>query len=107
MKLFFLWPRLRHDISRRVRNQGPPTMPRSPSESTPIPMDIDDVQNAQTTARRSLPARDAKGCPKCFFCNNYGHVKKHCRKLRAQQHHQNAQIELVGKASLAELPGNL
>ncbi|MCO5578501.1 hypothetical protein L7F22_032344 [Adiantum nelumboides] len=23
MKLFFLWPRLRHDISRRVRDQGP------------------------------------------------------------------------------------
>ncbi|MCO5578637.1 hypothetical protein L7F22_032481 [Adiantum nelumboides] len=25
MKLFFLWPRLRHDISRRVRDQGPTT----------------------------------------------------------------------------------
>jgi hypothetical protein len=23
MKLFFLWPRLRHDISRQVRDQGP------------------------------------------------------------------------------------
>ncbi|KAH7292328.1 hypothetical protein KP509_29G062100 [Ceratopteris richardii] len=93
MKLFFLWPRLRHDISRRVLDQGPvsfhaaiqiaqriesstnadisitplrqPTMPRSSLESNRIPMDID-VQNAQMSARRSLPERDAQGRPKCF-----------------------------------------
>ena len=103
MNFFFLWPRLRHDISRRVRDQGPvsfhaaiqiaqrievatfsdsgtafttamPTPPpRPPPDSTPVPMDID-VQNA-LVARRALPERDANGLrPKCFYCNNYGHV---------------------------------
>ena len=145
MKLFFLWPRLRHDISRRVRDQGPvsfhaaiqiaqrievatcfdsntiftttmPTPPpRPPPDSTPVPMDID-VQNALAT-RRALPERDANGRPKCFYCNNYGHIKKYCRKFKAtQQHqHQNAQvcttsvanIQLTDAASLAELLGNL
>ena len=62
-------------------------------DSTATPMDID-VQNAQTQTayRRSLPAKDAQGHPKCFFCNNYGHVNKYCRKLKQQQQNQKSQI---------------
>ena len=133
MKLFFLWPRLRHDISRRVRDQGPtslhdaiqiaqrvesattvenltipatqPSVQRQPIESMPVPMDID-IQNAQYSARRALPTRDTRGRPKCFYCNNYGHIKRDCRKLKSQQHYQNSQIVLADAASLAELSGN-
>ncbi|KAH7365706.1 hypothetical protein KP509_18G041700 [Ceratopteris richardii] len=88
MKLFFLWPRLRHDISRRVRDQGPVSfhtaiqiaqriefatgtetttsaIPHQATEQTLIPMDID-IQNAQLATRRALPERDANGRPKCF-----------------------------------------
>ena len=78
MKLFFLWPRLRHDISRRVRDQGPTNYadaikiaqriemvstsdytsnlplfqhpPKNITEPSPVPMDID-IQNAQTASR--------------------------------------------------------
>ncbi|MCO5577459.1 hypothetical protein L7F22_031291 [Adiantum nelumboides] len=106
MKLFFLWPRLHHDISRRVRDQGPtsfhaaiqiahhieasanpdalitvvpqPTTHRHPVQSNPMPMDID-IQNSQVTSRRAIPARDAQGRPKCFYCSNYGHVRQHRR----------------------------
>ena len=111
MKLFFIWPRLRHDLTRRVRDQAPKTFHHaiqiaqiieasslpditnfSPAtiplqrqtENTPIPMDID-VQNAQTTMRRQLPERDAQGRPRCFHCNIYGHVRRRCRKLKLQQ----------------------
>ncbi|KAH7352477.1 hypothetical protein KP509_19G047700 [Ceratopteris richardii] len=66
-------------------------IPHQATKQTPIPMDID-IQNAQVAARRALPKRDANCHPKCFFCNNYGHVRKHCRKLKSQQHHQNAQV---------------
>ena len=134
MKLFFLWPRLRHDLSRRVRDQGPtsllsainiaqriesasnpeppvslfsqPLLPRPHMDTTPSPMDID-VQNAQMTQRRPRSDRDAQGRPRCFFCNNYGHVKRHCRKFQSQQQHQNVQVKLADAASLAELPGNV
>ncbi|MCO5547114.1 hypothetical protein L7F22_000556 [Adiantum nelumboides] len=77
MKLFFLWPRLRHDISRQVRDQSPTSFhaaiqiaqrieasanPDAPTtlvhqpvthhhlvESNPMPMDID-IQNAQVNS---------------------------------------------------------
>ena len=70
-------------------------------------MDID-VHNSQahTSYKRSLPEKDAQGRPKYFFCNNYGHVKIYCRKLKAQQQTQNSQILLADVASLAELLGN-
>ncbi|KAH7415493.1 hypothetical protein KP509_14G048100 [Ceratopteris richardii] len=138
MKLLFLWPRLRHNISRRVRDQGPMSfqiaiqiaqtnesttgtetttsaIPHQATEQTPIRMDID-IPNAQLAARRALPEWKANGCPKCYFCNNYGHVRKECRKLTAQQHHQNAQVhiatslgdvQLADDASLGKLPENL
>ncbi|KAI5072718.1 hypothetical protein GOP47_0012824 [Adiantum capillus-veneris] len=113
MKLFFLWPRLLHDISRRVRYQGPtsfhtavqiaqrieasanpdapitlvpqPITHRHPVESNPInPMPMDiEIQNSQVTSHRALPPRDAQGRPKCFYCNTYGHVRQHCRQLQA------------------------
>ncbi|MCO5605719.1 hypothetical protein L7F22_059903 [Adiantum nelumboides] len=122
MKLFFLWPRLRHDLMRRVRDQGPNSFHAAiqisqrtegalmldeistlvtitaPSRLThpapgniPTPMGID-VQNVQVnsrrpppnvTDRRSLPNQDAQGRPKCFYCNMYGHVRRHCRRLLA------------------------
>ncbi len=87
-------------------------------------MDID-VQNAQISQRRlherdnpgrpRLPERDNQGRPRSFHCNIYGHVRKHCRKLKQQQsqknythtHTQNVQVTLADAASLAELPGNL
>ena len=46
------------------------------------PMEVD-VENAQLQARRIQPTRDAQGRP-ILFCNNYGHVKKHCRKWSNQ-----------------------
>ncbi len=135
MKLFLLWPRMRHDLARRVRDQAPktfqtaiqiaqiiesssvpditnpPAIPISrPHDGGPSPMDID-VQNAQISQRRSLLERDANGRPRCFHCNLYGHVRKHCRKWKMQQtnktHTQNAQITWADTASLAELPGNV
>ena len=133
MKLFFLWPKLRHDIWRRVRDQGPTTYadairiaqriemvstsdhtsnlpmfqhpPKNTTEPSPVPMDID-IQNALTAWRQSLPEKDAQGHPKCFYCNNYGHIKKYFRKLKATQQVQNVQIVLANATSLAELPGN-
>ena len=109
MRLFFLWPRMRHDLARRVRDQGPTsfhaaiqiaqrietalsselppsslthfTQQRQQLEPPPTPMDID-IQNVQMGARRQLPDRDAQGKPRCFHCNLYGHVKRHCRKLK-------------------------
>ena len=134
MKLYFLLPRLRHDIYRRVRDQGPTTFqmavqiaqrieapdyidlsqPMPPTnnniqktviEPTAGPMDID-VQNAQFSTKKSLPDRDSHGKPRCFYCNGYGHVKKYCRKLAASRHHQNAQIQLADAASLAMEQGN-
>ncbi|MCO5574434.1 hypothetical protein L7F22_028219 [Adiantum nelumboides] len=86
MKLFFLWPRLRHDIAWRVRDQGPTschvaiqiaqqikgtmhpdTTPLLPTPSSgvrvlqdvPAPMDID-VQNSQLHNRRNLPEEISK-----------------------------------------------
>ena len=133
MKLFFLWPRLRHDISRRVRDQGPtsfsnaiqiaqrieasttfeqqPSFPVNPFsakttlDNQPTPMDID-VQNLQKATRRALPDKDTQGRPKCFYCNNYGHVRKYCRKLKASQQIQHTQVTLADSASLVDLPRN-
>jgi hypothetical protein len=143
MKLFFLWPRMRHDLARRVRDQAPKTfnnaiqiaqiieasnMPDIPiqpqyslptarhSDTNPSPMDID-VQNVQTTTKRQLPDRDTQGRPRCFHCNLYGHIKRHCRKLKYQQHgktshinpvhNQNMQVTLADAASLVELSENV
>ena len=39
--------------------------------------------------------RDAQGRPKCFFWNNYGHVKKHSRKWNNQTQKQNVQVQLA------------
>ena len=111
VKLFFLWPRLHHDITRHTRDQGPNTFndvilvaqlikactlsdsqPRWPHPSSTdlrtqyqgvAPMDID-VQNIQLQARRNLPNHDGQGHPKCFYCNNYGHVRRHYWKLQQQ-----------------------
>ena len=133
VKLFFLWPRLRHDITRRARDQGPQTFndailiaqrieactlsdtqPRWPHPSSTdsraqyqgvAPMDID-VQNMQLQARRNRPDRDSQGRPRCFYCHNYGHVRRHCRKLQQQSHKQQVQITMADATSLAELPGN-
>ena len=133
VKLFFLWPRLRPDITRRARDQGPKTFNDSiliaqrikactlsdsqprwpPLLSTDLraqyqgatPMDID-VQNVPMQTRRNLPNRDAQGCRKCFYCHNYGHVRRYCRKLQQQSHKQQAQITMVDATSLAELLGN-
>ncbi|KAI5068775.1 hypothetical protein GOP47_0017120 [Adiantum capillus-veneris] len=135
MKLYFLWPCLQHDISRRVCDQGPlsfheaiqiaqrlegsmnsdlpapiPPLPQGlisaspPAPTHPTPMDID-VQNVQNTSRRALPARDAQGRPKCFYCNMYEHVRRHCRRLQARQV-QNTQIQVSDAATLAALPEN-
>ncbi|KAH7295473.1 hypothetical protein KP509_27G049900 [Ceratopteris richardii] len=114
MKLFFLWPRLRHDIARRVRDQAPktfhdaiqiaqiiesavmPDITATPAYTTavnqqtehgPSPMDID-VQNAQFGSRRQLSHRDAQGRPRCFHYNIYDHIRHHCRK--SQLHNHNA-----------------
>ena len=134
MKLYFLLPRLRHDIARRVKDQGPTTFQMAiqiaqriespgyielqhaptqsqqisqkiPMETTVTPMEID-VQNAQFNTRKNLSDRDSQGRPQCFYCNSYGHVKKHCRKFAASKHHQNVQIHLADSTSLAEVPGN-
>ena len=134
MKLYFLLPRIRHDIYRRVRDQGPTSFQMvvqiaqrieapdyiDPSQSTPPTnnnilkttmeptagsMDID-IQNVQFNAKKSLPDRDNHGKPHCFYCNGYGHVKKYCRKFAASRHHQNAQIQLADAASLAMEQGN-
>ncbi|MCO5572208.1 hypothetical protein L7F22_025960 [Adiantum nelumboides] len=43
----------------------------------PTPMDID-VQNTQYGNRRRLPDRDAQGRPRCYACNGYGHIQRHC-----------------------------
>jgi hypothetical protein len=110
MKLFFLWPRIRHDLFGRVRDEGPMTFSQAiwiaqrietsdtvdqhnvftisqpmatSTQNQSTPMDVD-IQNVQAT-RRALPAKDDKGRPKCFYCNNYGHVKKYCRKWKATQ----------------------
>ena len=133
MKLFFLWPRLRYDISRCVRDQGPISFTQAiqiaqriesatKSESNhiktqifstsmpnvdnvPTPMDID-IQNTQSSARCTLPSKDSQGRPKCFSCNNYGHIKNYCRKVKSYQQQQNSKFILADAASLAELPGN-
>ena len=73
-----------------------PTMPQHNNhkqqvEPTTCPMYVD-IQNAQINAKKQLPSRDTQGRPRCFYCNNYGHVKKYCRKIVASRHHQNAQI---------------
>ncbi|MCO5584054.1 hypothetical protein L7F22_037976 [Adiantum nelumboides] len=77
-----------------------PSWPIHPAvDNLPTPMDID-IQNVQinsqrpqlestdrrrpphkATDRRALPNYDAQGHPKCFYCNMYGHVRKHCRSL--------------------------
>ena len=75
------------------------------ADNVPTPKDID-IQNTQSSAHRTLPPKHSQGRPKCFFCNNYGHVKKYCKKLKAQQQTQNSQILLADGASLAEFPGN-
>ena len=45
MKLFFLWPRLRHDIARRVRDQGP----------TKLRDAIQNPQRIEATSTTELP----------------------------------------------------
>ena len=117
MKLFFWWPHLWNDISRHVQDQGPISfhiaiqiskwieatfisdLPTSVHLSPPLPW----ISKSRTGNGhpRALPQCDAQGKPKCFYCNTYGHIKKHWRNLKAQQHHQNVQL-----ASLAELLGN-
>ena len=99
VKLFFLRPHLRHDITRRTRDQGSKTFNNTivisqhikarlaPPPSTNLqaqyqaPVD-NDVQNVQLHARRNLPNHDGQGRPKCFYYHNYGHVQRHCRKLQ-------------------------
>ena len=129
MKLFFFWPRIRHDLRRRVRDQGPTTLHEAILTAQRIeaadahdmhtpgnlshdhtntmpaatPMDID-IQNAQLRAKRALPERDSQGRPKCFYCNNYGHIRRHCRKW--QNHQQKQNVQLADAASLSELPEN-
>ena len=132
MKLYFLMPRLRHDIARRVHDQGPTTFraavqiaqrvesilepatqvvpwpPSKTAESTVTPMDID-VQNAQWSSNHRLPERDQSGRPRCFNCNMYGHVRKYCRKGKSHSQPKqihNAQVTLTDVASLSELPEN-
>ena len=132
MKLFFLWPRLRPEIYRRVRDQGPKTFQEAiliaqrieaatqtelqmswsstvnsekQYNNNATPMEID-IQNAQLQARRNLPTRDAQGRPKCFFCNNYGHVKKHCRKWNNQTQKQNVQVQLADNSYRTDLSEN-
>ena len=84
MKFFFLWPYIRYDLRRRVRNQGlkalteailttqlieaayahdlhtPGNLNHDHTNTTPAatPMDID-VQNTQLRAKRGLPERDS------------------------------------------------
>mgnify|MGYP006973874210 CR=1 FL=1 len=112
MKLCFLWLHLhlRLDIFDRVYDEGPtrihaaiqitqrmeattredhsnhnsnqPIGSRKTIESAPIPMDVD-IKKIQFKARRALPQRDAQGHLKCFRCNIYEYVKKHCKKLQA------------------------
>jgi hypothetical protein len=130
MKLFFLWPRICHDLARRVHDQGPTTFAqaieiarrietsnfsdqqnpfaishpiRVYTNSQPTPMDIV-IQNIQAV-RRALPMKNAQGRPKCFNCNNYGHVKKYYRKWKVTEL-QNAQVLLMDSASLTKLLGN-
>lgn len=68
-------------------------------------MDID-VQNAQTC----LPPRDAMGRPRCFNCNAYGHVARHChrprRNAQPRRQIQNAQITKVEAATLGAVLKN-
>ena len=126
MKLFFLWPRLRHDLRQRVKDQGPEIFldaikiaqriegnvysdnskvsnTRDDKRNGPVPMDID-MQNFQ---RRLLPARDAQGRPKCFNCNIYGHLSKNCLKpqchRRKAKQFQNVQVP----NEMDELPRNV
>jgi hypothetical protein len=127
MKLFFLWPTFQHavEIAQRVEFAPHTDIPSSlttfPSrpliDNAPVPMDID-VQNAEFMPRRRLPHRDPQGRlldrdplqgrPHCFFCNNYGHVLRYCRKKKAQQlqprQFQNTKITSADAASLAKLP---
>ena len=133
VNLFFLWPRLRHDITRHAQDQGPMTFndailiaqrieASTLSDSQPCwthpsstdlraqyqgvaPMDID-VQNMQLQAHHNLPNHDDQGRPKCFYCNNYGHARRHCRKLQQQSHKQQVQITMADATSLVELLGN-
>ena len=49
---------------------------------------------------------DNQGKQRCFYCNGYGHVKKHCRKFAVARHHQNVQIQLADSASMAEVSEN-
>ena len=135
MKLYFMLPRLRHDIYRRVKDQGPttfqlavqiaqrietpdymelsqaPTMPQQNNqkhqvESTACPMDID-IQNAQINTKKQLPSRDTQGRPCSFYYNNYGHVKKYCWKFAASRHHQHTQLQLADSTSLADIQENI
>ena len=113
VKLFYLWPHLRPDITHHAQDHGPKTFndailisqrieactlsnsqPRwPPPPSTDLrtsyqgatPMDID-VQNVKMQTRCNLPNSDAQGRPKCFYCHNYGHVRHYCRKLQQQSH---------------------
>ena len=116
VKLFFLWPRLRHDITRCARDQGPQTfndailiaqrIKACTLSDTPHAPNTIDVQNMQVQPRRNRPDRDEQGRPKCFYCHNYGHVRRHCPKLQQQSHKQQVQITMADAALLAELPGN-
>ena len=68
-------------------------------------MDIG-VQNVQMQTRCNLPNHDAQGHPKCFYCHNYGHLRRYCQKLQQQSDKQQAQITMADATSLAELSGN-
>ena len=50
--------------------------------------------------------RDAERRPKCFFCNNYRHVKKHGRKWNNQTQKQNVQVQLADNGYWVDLSEN-
>ena len=75
---------------------------KQPNDSLVSPMDID-VHMVQFTKKNSLSDRDSHVKPRCFYCNGYGLIKKHCRKFATSKHHQNAQVQLADSTSLAEV----
>lgn len=103
-------------IEASTQTDTPPTFipPPTPTQNRPLldtpllptPMDID-VQNAQYGNRRRLPDRDAQGRPRCYACNGYGHIQRHCRRSRPNNQFQNAQVTLAPTAQVATLPENI
>ncbi|MCO5611535.1 hypothetical protein L7F22_065788 [Adiantum nelumboides] len=70
MKLFFVRPRLRHDIACRVQDQGP----------TSFHAAIQFAQRIEGSSQSAtpLPDRDSLGRPRCYNCNLYGHIHRQC-----------------------------